>query len=122
MIRRPPRSTLFPNTTLFRSVGTAAADEPRRRRVDRVEAMLGFLLRFVAADQGLAAQIGEMGLEDGRGRQAGSGVVEVRDLRAPRGLGAEAPDLVFGEADCHPAIVRPAAPRRAPSSARPAGT
>src|SRR2546429_2525232 len=70
MIRRPPRSTLFPNTTLFRSVGTAAADEPRRRRVDRVEAMLGFLLRLVAADQGLAAQIGEMGLEDGRGRQA----------------------------------------------------
>src|SRR5947209_14686276 len=29
MIRRPPRSTLFPYTTLFRSLG------PRRRRVNR---------------------------------------------------------------------------------------
>src|SRR5256885_11058890 len=27
MIRRPPRSTLFPYTTLFRSAGHAAADE-----------------------------------------------------------------------------------------------
>src|SRR2546423_11711103 len=31
MIRRPPRSTLFPYTTLFRSGGQAAA-RPRRRR------------------------------------------------------------------------------------------
>src|SRR5688572_31294790 len=31
MIRRPPRSTLFPYTTLFRSVGALqAADRPRR--------------------------------------------------------------------------------------------
>src|SRR3712207_7766880 len=30
MIRRPPRSTLFPYTTLFRSRGTTRA--PRRRR------------------------------------------------------------------------------------------
>src|SRR2546430_6599584 len=30
MIRRPPRSTLFPYTTLFRSV-----EAPRRARVDR---------------------------------------------------------------------------------------
>src|SRR3712207_8537936 len=32
MIRRPPRSTLFPYTTLFRS---AAADQDARRRVRR---------------------------------------------------------------------------------------
>src|SRR3712207_6887376 len=34
MMRRPPRSTLFPYTTLFRSPGTApaAADGRRRRR------------------------------------------------------------------------------------------
>src|SRR3712207_8336321 len=31
MIRRPPRSTLFPYTTLFRSRG-ADGDRPRRRR------------------------------------------------------------------------------------------
>src|SRR5258708_14742635 len=30
MIRRPPRSTLFPYTTLFRSASTATARAPRR--------------------------------------------------------------------------------------------
>src|SRR3712207_7840442 len=28
MIRRPPRSTLFPYTTLFRSIGSAMGDRP----------------------------------------------------------------------------------------------
>src|SRR5436190_2707224 len=32
MIRRPPRSTLFPYTTLFRSLPGAAQSPPRRRR------------------------------------------------------------------------------------------
>src|SRR3712207_8480754 len=32
MIRRPPRSTLFPYTTLFRSVLLAGARRPRSRR------------------------------------------------------------------------------------------
>src|SRR5258707_5144019 len=32
MIRRPPRSTLFPYTTLFRSPGSAAAALPFARR------------------------------------------------------------------------------------------
>src|SRR5438034_7234744 len=31
MIRRPPRSTLFPYTTLFRSRGRPARSRPRRR-------------------------------------------------------------------------------------------
>src|ERR1043166_219729 len=31
MIRRPPRSTLFPYTTLFRSVRTVAGPEPREQ-------------------------------------------------------------------------------------------
>src|SRR3712207_7634779 len=37
MIRRPPRSTLFPYTTLFRSPGSAAAARrrPRRSRAGR---------------------------------------------------------------------------------------
>src|SRR3712207_9365049 len=34
MIRRPPRSTLFPYTTLFRSVCKAAADVEGRRVAD----------------------------------------------------------------------------------------
>src|SRR2546422_7700964 len=37
MIRRPPRSTLFPYTTLFRSVREAAA-ERQRRDVDGLHA------------------------------------------------------------------------------------
>src|SRR5256885_9922195 len=34
MIRRPPRSTLFPYTTLFRS--EQAAEPPRQRQQDRI--------------------------------------------------------------------------------------
>src|SRR2546422_2080249 len=42
MIRRPPRSTLFPYTTLFRSAeGHAAeASSPRRKHADRRQARL----------------------------------------------------------------------------------
>src|SRR3712207_8560042 len=35
MIRRPPRSTLFPYTTLFRS-GRVLAEMPARRRPDQI--------------------------------------------------------------------------------------
>src|SRR5206468_12378450 len=38
MIRRPPRSTLFPYTTLFRSRRLPAAAEPRLGHVGRVRA------------------------------------------------------------------------------------
>src|SRR5256885_11371991 len=31
MIRRPPRSTLFPYTTLFRSIRRRSAEDPRRQ-------------------------------------------------------------------------------------------
>src|SRR2546422_8393657 len=37
MIRRPPRSTLFPYTTLFRSRRFHLFDEAARARVERVE-------------------------------------------------------------------------------------
>src|SRR3712207_7404160 len=44
MIRRPPRSTLFPYTTLFRSRGAAAPsagpESDRRRRRERREAQV----------------------------------------------------------------------------------
>src|SRR5438094_998025 len=41
MIRRPPRSTLFPYTTLFRSVRQAAADAAHRLGLDRSNARQG---------------------------------------------------------------------------------
>src|SRR5256885_9835367 len=42
MIRRPPRSTLFPYTTLFRSVARAAAERSARR--ERLAVSGGHLL------------------------------------------------------------------------------
>src|SRR3712207_7487781 len=47
MIRRPPRSTLFPYTTLFRSVVTV----PWGERLGGAEEMLWTLLRRVGATQ-----------------------------------------------------------------------
>src|SRR5258708_11719599 len=41
MIRRPPRSTLFPYTTLFRSASTSAGDFPRAKRNPRYVAPSG---------------------------------------------------------------------------------
>src|SRR3989475_13334906 len=61
MIRRPPRSTLFPYTTLFRSVRKAdhAARAPLRRPVsrDRVrhEALLQRALRHIPPEVTVAA-------------------------------------------------------------------
>src|SRR3712207_8783631 len=58
MIRRPPRSTLFPYTTLFRSAGqrSQTRDAPAQRLEDRGVAGLGEdrtrLLRHLAPDSG----------------------------------------------------------------------
>src|SRR3712207_8759287 len=59
MIRRPPRSTLFPYTTLFRSLGQAAAatreirflGEIRLRPVHALRAVLVKRTRAVADDE-----------------------------------------------------------------------
>src|SRR2546429_4248488 len=60
MIRRPPRSTLFPYTTLFRSRHAAGAEGvPGRARDDRAAAVRGL----------------------GRGRRAGA---RVRDRKSTR--------------------------------------
>src|SRR5256885_12891540 len=61
MIRRPPRSTLFPYTTLFRSVGESA----QPRRVDRHrDAAVARGLRLLDAEGGREVQGG--GGQDGR--------------------------------------------------------
>src|SRR3712207_8139940 len=66
MIRRPPRSTLFPYTTLFRSVDVAAGHERRQRRREAqgAAARLGEVERLdaepVAPEQDAAA----LGVED----------------------------------------------------------
>src|SRR5947208_9608703 len=45
MIRRPPRSTLFPYTTLFRSGGRAGDEPERALEADRVHSAEGIPVR-----------------------------------------------------------------------------
>src|SRR5256885_11814430 len=52
MIRRPPRSTLFPYTTLFRSISAQYAGSPAMRR--RGRAVGGSLLLSDASARGAA--------------------------------------------------------------------
>src|SRR2546430_4143922 len=47
MIRRPPRSTLFPYTTLFRSRGGGLCERRRGRRQHRIPRPTGSHLRTV---------------------------------------------------------------------------
>src|SRR3712207_8471070 len=50
MIRRPPRSTLFPYTTLFRSVEQALADGRVRYRQDRARSRADHVLPVRVAE------------------------------------------------------------------------
>src|SRR2546426_1596420 len=50
MIRRPPRSTLFPYTTLFRSLGDVAHHEPFAM-VEQVDQLLGALRHLLQRDR-----------------------------------------------------------------------
>src|SRR2546422_5230786 len=51
MIRRPPRSTLFPYTTLFRSPATPTAPQSHSRNATRYVGHTSHLLRQPAADR-----------------------------------------------------------------------
>src|SRR6266496_6317436 len=51
MIRRPPRSTLFPYTTLFRSVPSAARTAPSSRERDTVDPLSAELRRLHVTDR-----------------------------------------------------------------------
>src|SRR2546430_3701344 len=52
MIRRPPRSTLFPYTTLFRSDGDVIGDEDEQIGVNIVKRSLEEPLRQIVANAG----------------------------------------------------------------------
>src|SRR3712207_7884859 len=54
MIRRPPRSTLFPYTTLFRSATTASPSSPRPRPEPRP-------YRRTISDLGRSSPVGSLG-------------------------------------------------------------
>src|SRR3712207_7244604 len=80
MIRRPPRSTLFPYTTLFRSMDVGQQDAPRlgvaeggeqavqRRRRAGVDQRAG--LGLVAADDLGMAEMDDVELTHGRDRKS----------------------------------------------------
>src|SRR3712207_8551481 len=71
MIRRPPRSTLFPYTTLFRSDGLAQQGVP-----EAVAATVG------DHEQAVVHRLGEGGLQVGRGQPADGGDQVVPHLRS----------------------------------------
>src|SRR3712207_8114684 len=54
MIRRPPRSTLFPYTTLFRSAwaeGTLWVGQHQGRKIHQVDPDTGAILRTIESDR-----------------------------------------------------------------------
>src|SRR5256885_8662618 len=67
MIRRPPRSPLFPCTTLFRSVDHAAMDQDHRaRRPAQLGGRIGGQRRDVAGDDGARPPAGVVELIEDR--------------------------------------------------------
>src|SRR3712207_7906479 len=71
MIRRPPRSTLFPYTTLFRShEAGGGADAGRRQQDADVAAAPAVGGRVGAGDGGSAAHLGRRGGLDGGDRKS----------------------------------------------------
>src|SRR2546430_16771667 len=67
MIRRPPRSTLFPYTTLFRSLyigmGDGGSGGDPQNRAQHPDSLLGKLLR-IDVDRGGAPEIWALGLRN----------------------------------------------------------
>src|SRR3712207_7570502 len=81
MIRRPPRSTLFPYTTLFRSLDVL-------RRAERLEIGMPGALE----GEGRELHVGECGKPDGSVHQG------VRDVEAQR---RDVTGVVFGRSEEH---------------------
>src|SRR3712207_9499551 len=77
MIRRPPRSTLFPYTTLFRSLGPAAPDEVLDLRDDAALHLDG--VRDEADEQQEEREEGGEGEEGREGERGGHGGAAVAE-------------------------------------------
>src|SRR3712207_6976299 len=74
MIRRPPRSTLFPYTTLFRSSAPSVAIERRMERIARAMGLGGAAavtraIRDMNARLGLPAGLRELGVSEDRSEE-----------------------------------------------------
>src|SRR5215204_7634690 len=87
MIRRPPRSTLFPYTTLFRSRQAVAAakgdDDPRPRRQAPYMVAAAVLDQRADADTLTPAQLVEAMAEEGVTISQATAQALLRELRSP---------------------------------------
>src|SRR5690348_18209268 len=81
MLRRPPRSTLFPYTTLFRSQDCAHGSGGRQQRADR-------------EDDDPVSQFGEPGQADRRGLAPLRPVEQQRDRKSTR-LNSSHPSISY---------------------------
>src|SRR5260370_26991893 len=63
MIRRPPRSTLFPYTTLFRSIGVIDHHTLQVERPDQVAALIRETLKHIPAERLIISSDCGMGRE-----------------------------------------------------------
>src|SRR3712207_7413104 len=70
MIRRPPRSTLFPYTTLFRSHARVGVAGARHVLAEQVEPLLGRGSRDVPVVLGLTTDPGGQAEDDGGERRS----------------------------------------------------
>src|SRR2546425_9091960 len=57
MIRRPPRSTLFPYTTLFRSLAAGAAVQKHREQLADQQEIVGALANIVMEVYGMESSL-----------------------------------------------------------------
>src|SRR2546427_7409162 len=81
MIRRPPRSTLFPYTTLFRSLRPGLAAEPRGRCTGRPRKGRGRARAAASEDRATAAGLGQRA-----GRRAGRSEEHTSELQSQSNL------------------------------------
>src|ERR1035441_5124984 len=103
MIRRPPRSTLFPYTTLFRSIGDLLARGMVDHQMITAET-IDVRLAIPGTDQGIAAP--------GRMRQIGR--QDPERFLTPAGSGIPATEALQKDIETHQAMIhqqRPAYPQ-----------
>src|SRR5256886_8643699 len=100
MIRRPPRSTLFPYTTLFRSVGTRTPVEQRgiRGRTPFVGARAHLPEMHESVRLGVWQRLDQRGI-GGREDRRGRAQAEAERQDDGRGEGGGAPDATRGKAE-----------------------
>src|SRR2546429_9047951 len=103
MIRRPPRSTLFPYTTLFRSCLTAATPINHRESLSPRVKSLNYLSHILAKVEGIAAGVDKVIMLDPQGYVAEASGMNLfaatnGTLKTPPGYAGVLPGVTRGAA------------------------